>query len=358
MPPSWQRALRRKKSNREFRPLGVTHRPSARVAFVVYEGLVREGGLGAVLVVRCREMSFPSLYCGIGDEAGNLLESQMAAAHELGWKHIEARNITVPGFPKSNLHDLPDAAFDLVEQALSAAGLSIYCFASTIGNWAKNVEDPFEITLAEVDRAIPRMQRLGSRYVRVMSYKVRDGADLMEEERFRRMREVTQRFLDAGIQPLHENCMNYGGMSWRHALRLLEAVPGLKWVFDTANPVFNADRTGVAPHPRQDPWEFWTQVRDVSEHIHIKDARWCDAKNDADYHWPGEGDGAVVRILEDACRRGYSGALSIEPHMGAVFHDASGVAVPPSDAALKANFVEYGRRLERLVGGVQARVKP
>lgn len=62
--------------------------------------------------------------------------------------------------------------------------------------------------------------------------------------------------------------------------------------------------------------------------------------------------------LEDACRRGYSGALSIEPHMVAVFHDASGVAVPPSDAALKANFVEYGRRLERLVGGIQARVKP
>jgi len=45
--------------------------------------------------------------------------------------------------------------------------------------------------------------------------------------------------------------------------------------------------------------------------------------------------------------------LSIEPHMVAVFHDTSGVAVPPSDAALKANFVEYGRRLERLVEGVR-----
>ena len=297
-------------------------------------------------------MRFPSLYCGIGDEAGNLLESQIAAARELGWRHIEARNITLPGVAKANLHDLPDEAFDQVERALGEAGISVYCFASTIGNWAKNVEDPFEITLAEVDRAIPRMRRLGSRYVRIMSYKVREGADLMEEERFRRMREVTRRFLDAGIQPLHENCMNYGGMSWRHALRLLEAVPGLKWVFDTANPVFNADRTRPEPHPRQDPWEFWTKVRDVSEHIHIKDARWNHTKNDADYHWPGEGDGAVVRILEDAVRRGYSGALSIEPHMVAVFHDASGASVPPPDSALKSNFVEYGRRLERLVSSL------
>jgi sugar phosphate isomerase/epimerase len=303
-------------------------------------------------------MSFPSLYCGIGDEAGNLLESQIAAARELGWKHIEARNVTLPGFAKANLHDLPDEAFDQVEQALREAGVGVYCFASTIGNWAKNVEDPFEITLAEVDRAIPRMHRLGSRYIRVMSYKVRAGVDLMEEERFRRMREVTRRFLDAGIQPLHENCMNYGGISWRHALRLLEAVPGLKWVFDTANPVFNADRSRPEPHPRQDPWEFWTQVREVSEHIHIKDARWNPAKNDADYHWPGEGDGAVVRILEDAFQRGYAGALSIEPHMVAVFHDASGAAVPPPDSALKANFVEYGRRLERLVAAIGSRPAP
>jgi hypothetical protein len=37
----------------------------------------------------------------------------------------------------------------------------------------------------------------------------------------------------------------------------------------------------------------------------------------------------------------------------AVFHDASGAAVPPPDSALKANFVEYGRRLERLVAAIQ-----
>jgi len=56
---------------------------------------------------------------------------------------------------------------------------------------------------------------------------------------FRRVKEVTDRFLDAGLQPVHENCMNYGGMSWQHALELLDRCPGLKWVFDTANPVFN-----------------------------------------------------------------------------------------------------------------------
>lgn len=294
------------------------------------------------------------IYCGIGDEGGNALSSQIAATRELGWHHLEARNVTVPGFPKANLHDLPDAAFELAVHELTDAGVQIYGFASTIGNWAKRIEDPFEITLAEVARAIPRMQRLGTRFVRIMSYKVRDDDDQMEAERFRRMREVTRRFLDAGLQPVHENCMNYGGMSPEHARRLLAEVPGLKWVFDTANPVFNQDWSKPAPRPQQDPWEFWTAVRDHSVHIHIKDARWVPAKKDAEYHWPGEGDGAVRRILADAFARGYAGALSIEPHMVAVFHDTGANAAIAQDDALRANYVEYGRRLMRLVAELRS----
>ena len=291
------------------------------------------------------------ILCGISDEAGNTLASQVQATRDLGWNHLEMRNVTVPGFPKGNLHDIPDAAFDAVEATLAAEGIHVLGFASTIGNWAKRIEDPFDITLAEVQRAIPRMQRLRTKLVRIMSYKVREADDQMEHERFRRLREVTARFLDAGIQPVHENCMNYGGMSWEHALRLLENVPGLKWVFDTANPVFNLDRSMPEPRPRQDPWEFWTHVRDASVHVHVKDARWSDAKNDADYHWPGEGDGAVERILRDAFSRGYDAGISIEPHMVAVFHDASSAA---QDDALRANFVEYGRRLEALIARIRA----
>ena len=37
------------------------------------------------------------IYCGIGDEGGNLLSSQIAATQELGWQHLEVRNVTLPG---------------------------------------------------------------------------------------------------------------------------------------------------------------------------------------------------------------------------------------------------------------------
>src|SRR5664279_6208304 len=85
-------------------------------------------------------------------------------------------------------------------------------------NWSKKVGDPFDITIAEVKRAIPRMQRLGAKYVRIMSFKRGDEEYRIPTEVFRRVKEVTDRFLDAGLQPVHENCMNYGGMSWQHAL--------------------------------------------------------------------------------------------------------------------------------------------
>jgi sugar phosphate isomerase/epimerase len=260
--------------------------------------------------------------------------------------------VEVPGFPKANFHDIPDAAFDIAVRKLETAGIGVYCFGSAVMNWAKKVGDPFEITLAEVRRAIPRMQRLGTQYVRIMSFKPEDDAHQTPAEVFRRVNDVTKMFLDAGIQPLHENCMNHGGMSWQHALELLDKCPGLKWLFDPANPVFNPDRSKSKPWPRQDPWEFWTHVRDHVVHIHIKDATWNPARNDADYNWPGEGQARLHAILKDAFARGYDAGISLEPHMVAVFHDAQ--LQSADDSAMKKNFVEYGRRTEKLISEVKS----
>src|SRR2546425_1937274 len=288
---------------------------------------------------------------GIGDEAGNTIDAQIAATRDLGWKQIEARGVEAPGFPKANLHDIPDKAFDLVEQKLKENGIGVYCFGSTIMNWTKTVETPWDVTLAEVNRCVPRMKRLGTKFVRIMSFKPKDDDDRIPPVVFDRVREVTKMFLDAGLQPVHENCMNYGGMSWKHALELLDKVPGLKWVFDTANPIFNPDRSKPQPWPKQDPWEFWEHVRDHVVHIHIKDATWNPAKNDADYNWPGEGAGRVRDILQDAFARGYDAGISIEPHMVVVFHDAQ--SKTNNEAAMRENYVEYGKRLETLIGEVK-----
>ena len=288
-----------------------------------------------------------NILTGISDEAGAGLESQIRATRELGWHHVELRAVEIQRFPAANVHDLPDEAFDRLVGRLEVTGTAVHCFASAIMNWTKKIGDPFESTLAEIRRAIPRMQRLGTKYVRIMSFKPEDDEYRIPAGVFRRVGDVVKMFRDHGLQPVHENCNNNGGMSWQHALELLDRCPGLQWVFDTANPIFNPDRSRPKPWPRQDPWEFWEHVRDHVVHIHVKDATWRPAKNDADYEWPGEGQGRVRDILRDALARGYDGAISIEPHMVVVFHDAN--AGTADQHAMGKNYVEYGRRVEALL---------
>ena len=289
-------------------------------------------------------------YTGFADEASRGLDGQIAATKELGWNCIESRAID-----GVNIHDLSDADFDVAAGKLEAAGIQVNCFGSAIANWAKKITDPFDSSLAEARRAIPRMQRLGTKLIRIMSFARlddREPDDQMEDERFRRVRTLTQMFLDAGIQPVHENCMNYGGMGWPFTLRLLENVPGLKLVYDTGNPVFTDDKAKPKPYPKQSSWEFYSHVRDFVAYVHIKDGVFDHATGKTTYTWPGEGDGDVVRIVEDLIARGYDGGFSMEPHMALVFHDAN---VTAQAQAMHDNYVEYGRRFMAIVEAAKAK---
>ena len=137
---------------------------------------------------------------GIGDEAANTIDGQIKAHQALGWRWIEMRGVEVPGYPKANFHEIPDAAFDSAAGKLKDAGISVYCFGSTIMNWQKTVATPFDVTLGEVKRCIPRMQKLGTKFVRVMSFKPSDDEATIPRDVFNRVREVTRMFLDAGLQ--------------------------------------------------------------------------------------------------------------------------------------------------------------
>ena len=284
---------------------------------------------------------------GISDEAGKDFAAQIRAHQELKWDKMELRDVSIDGGAANNLHDISDADFDQVERRLEDAGLTVYCFSSRIANWAKQIDEPFDSSLAEAKRSITRMKRLNTRFVRIMSFAVRkDHADQMPAERFSRLRELVKMFHGEGLEVLHENCMNYGGMGWPFTLELLENVPGLKLVFDTGNPVFADDRSQPVPWPKQSAWEFYEHVRDHIAHMHIKDGIWNTKTNATEFSFPGEGHADVRKIVGDLAARGYQGGLSIEPHMGAVYHDPN---AGQGEASAYATYVEYGRRLEKIV---------
>jgi sugar phosphate isomerase/epimerase len=292
---------------------------------------------------------------GFADEAADGIDGQIEVTRALGWSFIEARSID-----RVNIHDLPEPAFDEVRRKLDASGIRINCFGSTIANWSKGVDEPFEEALATVDRAIRRMKVLDVPYVRIMSYAVLEDdsgralADQKKEERFRRLREICARFLDEGITPVHENCFNFGGMSWEHSLEMLAAVPGLKLVFDTGNPGLTPDFRKPFPYPNQDARESYERLRDYIVHVHIKDGERDPETGNERYFFPDEGVCGVATIVEDLLASGYGGDFSIEPHMAVVFHDAN---VSSSERARFENYLEYGRRFERLLDEVRRRIK-
>ena len=297
---------------------------------------------------------------GIADEAGDSINSQIAATKALGWEHIEARFLSVGNFEKGSIHEIPEEAFNLAVDALNEAEIIVCGIGSTIGNWAHSITDPFDITEGEVERCITRMKVLGSSIVRIMSYSIledeneNDHENQFFEERIKRLKNIITRFEDNGITPVHENCMNYGGMSTSHALKLQNEIPQMKWVFDTGNPVFNADRSAPRPYPRQDTWSFYQALKENIVHVHIKDGIWDNLKNECTFTMPGEGDGKVKEILSDLKETNYEGFISIEPHIASVFHeeDNEDIDQETKEKNQLDTYIEYGKKLEEIISNI------
>ncbi len=277
-------------------------------------------------------------FSGISDEAGQPIEVQIKAHLELGWKHMELRCVD-----KVNLTQLSDAQFDTVYGKVTEAGLGVSCFASAIANWARPITNALQDDLDDLARAIPRMHRFGTSFIRVMSYPNDSNAPLAEPEwraeAIRRTKELARMAEDGGITLVHENCSGWGGLSAENSNILLGEVnsPALKVVYDTGNPVTYG----------QDAWDYYTQVRDSIVYVHIKDARKVNGEDQ--YTYCGEGDGRVRDTIADLLTTGYDGGFSIEPHLGAIIHTGA----TSDDERLYLSYTEYGRRLMAIVRDIQ-----
>ncbi|MCC6696359.1 MAG: sugar phosphate isomerase/epimerase [Candidatus Hydrogenedentes bacterium] len=278
-------------------------------------------------------------FSGISDEAGQAIDTQIKAHQELGWTHLELR--LVDG---QNITALSDEKFDEVYRKVSEAGMSVSCFGSAIANWARPITCDASIDIEDLKRAIPRMKRFGTCFIRVMSYPNDPKSPIAEpewrKEAIARTKVLAKMAEDGGIILAHENCSGWGGLSAENSNILLGEVnsPALKVVFDTGNPVTYG----------QNAWEYYQKVYDSIVYVHIKDARKVDGVDV--YTYCGEGDGYVKEIVGDLLAKGYDGGFSIEPHLAAVIHTGQ---KSDSDAKLYESYTEYGRRLMKIVEEVK-----
>ncbi len=282
---------------------------------------------------------------GFTDEAAPSIEKQIEMCRKLGWNKIDLRAVD-----DVNITNISDYDFEVVSEKLQAANIIPVCFGSEIANWGRKIDGPFEIDIEEIERAIPRMQRLGVKMIRIMSYRAPNGpvgtAPEIEAEIVRRLTEIVKRAEDGGITCVHENCETWGGQGPEHTLFLLEHIdsPAFRLVFDTGNPFATPDYRGRPPYKNQTTLEFYRQVKEWVRYVHIKDGRLEGGK--VRYCFPGEGAGEVKEFLAELYKDGYTNGISIEPHIAVVYHDPSISA----DTDYRWNaFYEYGTHTHKLL---------
>ncbi len=282
---------------------------------------------------------------GFADEANPSLQKQIQAHRELGWRWLDIRKLRDAAGQPQNVTDLPMSMVEESAATIAEADMAVLGYGSNLGNYNHPITEPSDVTIEELERLIPRAQALKAHHVRIMSYALPPhGEPLQEQERFRRLREIVRRCRDAGLLPLHENCGNYGGLGWRQTMKMLENVPGLRLIFDTANQVrrHHPDRDGESYN--RPNWEFYDQVREWVDVLHIKDRT-----REARHCWPGEGEGEVERIVADWLCRPEPGPISIEPHLTGNLPSELRSDPEKADAWRYEHYVEYGRRFKHLL---------
>jgi sugar phosphate isomerase/epimerase len=271
--------------------------------------------------------------CGVGDEAGYSLRAQIDAHLALGWSQMELRS--VGGLRLGRLDET--AVAGLVDE-LGEAGLRVPVLASTIGDWSSTIARDFAGDVEELGRLLTMAERLAAPFIRIMSYPAGDTPEpAWGVEVRRRVVELARRAAERGIVLLHENCHGWAAQDPENALALIDATDGrgLRLLFDVGNPIAHG-YDGIGYLHRVLPWVA---------HLHVKDAVAL-PDGGAAFLMPGEGNALVLDCIDLVWSSGYSGALSIEPHVAVRPHE--GVRAPEDELA--EAYVAYGRRFMALLG--------
>ena len=271
-------------------------------------------------------MRGPVTITGFADEiaadGGEQIDGLLAA----GVRHVEVRRVG-----GSNVLDLSDDESAAFRRQLDDAGITVSSVGSPIGKTP--LRSDLEAHFAQFLVALRRADQLGCRFVRVFSFRHEgEEAEQVRGEVIEQMRRMTDAAAETGITLVLENESRIYGDVPERCADLIESVdsPHLRGLFDPANFV----TCGC------DPLQAWERLADHVIWFHIKDKVAA-----TDRVVPaGHGDGEVEAVLADALDRGFSGFLSIEPHLRADDPDFGGTGAERFAIATAA----LRRVLERL----------
>ena len=234
---------------------------------------------------------------GFADEIGPDLGLQIETLASENMKFLELRGVW-----DTNVLDLGNDQRAEVRERLGDAGIRVSSIGSPIGK--VRIDEPWGDHVERFKAALDAAEFFEAPYIRLFSYYPPEDGTIADhrDEVIRRLNEQVEMAAGRAVTLLHENEADIYGEKPDACLDLHENVPGLKAVFDPANFVQAAVK----------PAEAWAALKEHVVYFHIKDA----VAGTGKVVPAGEGDGDIPEILREAiCERGYSGFISLEPHL-------------------------------------------
>lgn len=249
---------------------------------------------------------------GFADEISSDPAEQLATLAAESITHLELRSAW-----GTNVADLTDAQLSSFQAALDDAGVSVSAIGSPIGKI--DVRDAFPPELDRMRRIADVAGVLGTRIVRVFSFFIPEGerAEGYRSRVIDQMAALAEVAAERGLVLAHENEKLIYGDVPRRCADIITSVgsPALRATFDAANFV----QCGVRPHT-----DAYHLLRPYLLYVQVKDA----LAATGEVVPAGQGDGQVRQTLTALIESGFTGYLSLEPHLaaGGTFGGFSGPA--------------------------------
>lgn len=235
---------------------------------------------------------------GFADEIALDLDWQIEVLKQLGISWIEFRS--ADGINVAD-YTLEQAA--TVKEKLDQNGIRVSAMGSPIGKIG--IEEAFDPHLKSLEHVMDVAEVMGCKHIRMFSFFIPEGKnpETYRDAVMERMEKMVVVAKRRGFVLLHENEKEIYGDTAPRCLELMKRFGGenFKCTFDFANFV----QCG------QDTLEAYELLAPYISYVHVKDAK----ADDGEVVLPGEGDGHLAQVLQKLDDNGYSGFLSMEPHL-------------------------------------------
>ena len=238
---------------------------------------------------------------GFADEIDMNLDEQLRVVKELGMNYICIRAADGKGIADYT----PEEFQEKILPRLKAAGVGVSSLGSPIGKIGIDDEQAYATQLKQLENLCQICKLADCKYIRMFSFwmpKDKNPDDFTDQvlEKLEGFAKVAEKY---DVILIHENEKDIYGDIGRRCKVILDrlASPHFKAAFDFANFVQCGEDTEVC----------WEMLKQHVVYIHIKDAE----AGTGTIVPPGKGAGHLAEILAKFKADGYTGFISLEPHL-------------------------------------------